>query len=114
MGRVIRFGGCYASFLSAVSFDRSPMETAAATIESQLCDAVARFHREQQGFAPKNLEAAVVGDMVIVRSEGIFTPNEESLLGSEEGKKLITSARRELRSLTRREVEAEISKIVGC
>ena len=83
-------------------------------IETQVADAVAKYHLDQQGRAPKSLRAHLVADMVIIHSQGIYTPTEESLADTEEGRKLIKSARRELRSITRRDIEAKIGSIVGC
>jgi uncharacterized protein YbcI len=81
-------------------------------IESELADLVIRFHREQQGHAPSWCEAHILRDMAVIRSQGIFTTTEETLCGSMEGKKLIQSARREQRALTRRDVEARVSKLL--
>ena len=83
-------------------------------IESRLVEVVTKYHFDQQGRAPKIVRAHLSSDMVVVYSSGIFTPTEESLAGTDEGRKLIKSARRELRSISRKEVEAQIAAIVGC
>jgi uncharacterized protein YbcI len=57
--------------------------------------------------------AYVVGDMVLVRSSGCYTGTEQRLAATEEGRKLVKSARRELRSLNRRQVESLVAEIVG-
>lgn len=82
-------------------------------LESELADLVARFHREQQGHCPSSCHAHILPDMAIVRSAGIFTPTEQTLCGSTEGRKLIQSARREQRALTRREIEGRVANLVG-
>lgn len=84
------------------------------SIEAEIGNAVARFHREQQGRGPVELRAFVLGDLVLVRSTGIFTPTEARLAASDEGRKLIASARRELRTITHQEIEAEVARITGC
>src|SRR5579862_1991665 len=81
-------------------------------LESELAELVARFHREQQGHSPSFCEAHILRDMAVVRSEGIFTPTEQTLCGSTEGRKLIQSARREQRALTRRDIESRVSKLI--
>lgn len=43
----------------------------------------------------------------------MFTPNENDLAQTSEGRKIIQSARRDLRALTRREIEGEVSRILG-
>jgi uncharacterized protein YbcI len=81
-------------------------------LEAELADLVARFHREQQGHAPTFCEAHLLPTMAIVRSTGIFTATEQTLSGSTEGRKLIQSARREQRALTRRDIEHRVSMLL--
>lgn len=75
--------------------------------------AVAKFHKDQQGTAPERVEAHAVADMVVVRCANVFTPTERSLCETADGRKIVQSARRELRALTRRQVEAEVSRALG-
>jgi len=84
------------------------------SIEAEVANAITRFHREQQGRGPEEVRAHVLGDMVIVRCSGIFTPTETHLSASEEGQKLIRSARQELRSITRADAEGIVGTIAGC
>lgn len=73
--------------------------------------AVCRFHREQQGHAPLECVACVSGDMVVIVTRDIFTPTEHELLAQPDGRKLVSTARRELRSLTRDVIEPEIERL---
>ncbi len=82
-------------------------------IDAELADLVARFHREQQGHRPNFCEGHLLPNMAIVRSTGIFTPTEQTMSGSTEGRKLIQSARREQRALTRREIEGRVAKLLS-
>lgn len=82
-------------------------------LEQRIAEVIAKFHRDQQGHAPAECVPTLMGDMAIVVSRGIFTPTETTLSRSEEGRKLIQSARREQRALTRRDVEAEVSRVLG-
>jgi uncharacterized protein YbcI len=84
------------------------------SLEIDLANAVARYHREQQGRAPGRIKVTVSGNMVFVISSDTYTPSEEELHQTDEGRKLIKSARRELRSLTRESAHAAISRVVGC
>ena len=84
------------------------------SIEAEVANTVVRFHREQQGRGPTEVRAHLVGDLILVRSSGIFTQTESRLAVSEEGRRLIKSARYELRSITREEIEGLVSGIVGC
>jgi uncharacterized protein YbcI len=83
------------------------------TIEAEVANAVVRFQREQQGRGPNEVRAHLIGDLLLVRCGGIFTPTEARLAASEEGRRLIKSARQELRSIVRPEIETIIGSIVG-
>lgn len=84
------------------------------TIEAEVANAVVRFQREQQGRGPSDVRAHLVGDLLLVRCSGIFTQTEAHLAATEEGQRLIRSARQELRSISRAEIEAILGAIVGC
>lgn len=79
-----------------------------------MANAVTKFQREQQGRGATDIRAHLLGDLIVVRCGGIFTPTEAHLAVSEEGKRLIKSARQELRSINRAEIEGIIGKIAGC
>ena len=82
-------------------------------MESEVANAVVRFQREQQGRGPTEVRAHLLGDLMLVRSNGIFTPTEARLAVSEEGRRLIRSARQELRAISHLEIEEIIGGIVG-
>jgi uncharacterized protein YbcI len=82
-------------------------------VEADVASASVKFQREQQGRGPSDVKAHLVGDMLLVRSAGIFTTTEEKLSASEEGRRLIRSARHEMRSISRSEIENTISVITG-
>src|SRR5579884_649768 len=84
------------------------------TIESEVANAVVRFQREQQGRGPADVHAHLMGDLILVRCAGIFTPTETRLAATEEGRRLIKSARQELRSINHQEQEGIIADIAGC
>lgn len=84
------------------------------SMEAEIANAVVRFQREQQGRGATEVRAHLLGDMVVVRCAGIFTPTEARLSASEEGRRLIKSARQELRSINRAEIEGIIAGLVGC
>ena len=84
------------------------------TIEAEVSNAVVRFQREQQGRGPSDARAHLVGELILVRCTGIFTPTEARLAVTDEGRRLIKSARQELRSISHAEIEAIIADIAGC
>ena len=83
-------------------------------IEAEIANAVVKFHREQQGRGPADVRAHLVGELIVVRCSGIFTTTETRLSATEEGRKLIKSARQELRSINHIEIEDAIGIIVAC
>ena len=89
------------------------VEFTKAGLEAEIARVVSRFHEDQHGCRPKTTVAYAVGDMVVARCTGCFTVTEEQLASTEDGRKLVKSARRELRSLNRREIEGEVGSIVG-
>jgi uncharacterized protein YbcI len=57
----------------------------------------------------------LTGNLLTVLTSEIYTPTELQLLESgEEGRKIVKSARRELRSLTRESAHAAIASACGC
>ena len=83
-------------------------------LEAEIANVITRFHREQQGRGPGEVRAFLVGEMILVRCSGVFTPIEAKLCGSEEGRKLIKSSRQELRSINHLEIEQIVGELVGC
>ena len=84
------------------------------TLEAEIANAITRFHREQQGRGPTDVRAHLIGDLVLARCAGIFTPTEARLAVTDEGRKLIKSARQELRSINHLEIESIVAALVGC
>lgn len=84
------------------------------SLEAEVANAVVRFQREQQGRGAQDVRAHLVGDLILVRSVGIWTPVEAKLAASDEGRKLIKSSRQELRSINHREIEEIVAQIIGC
>lgn len=84
-----------------------------ATVEGAIERVIARHHREQQGHSPEVCRVVVLSDMAVVRCRDVFTPTERELASTESGRKLVQSARREQRALTRRQIEAEVGDAVG-
>jgi uncharacterized protein YbcI len=82
-------------------------------VEASIAGAVVRFQREQQGRGPVDVRAHVLGDLVVVRCTGIFTPTEARLAGTKAGCCLIRSARQELRAIHQIEIEQVVSALAG-
>jgi uncharacterized protein YbcI len=86
----------------------------AETLELEVANAIARYHREQQGKAPGRIQVSLAGSLLTILTSDIYTPSEVQLSGTEDGRKLIKSARRELRSLTRESAHGAIAGVCGC
>jgi uncharacterized protein YbcI len=84
------------------------------TIEAEIANAAVRFQREQQGRGPSDVHVHLIGDIVLIRCIGILTPTEVRLATTEEGRRLVRSARQELRAISRMENEALVANVVGC
>ncbi len=82
------------------------------SIEAEVANVVVRFQREQQGRGAADVRAHLMGDMMVIRSGGIFTPTEAHLAASDEGRRLIKSARQELRTIHRKEVEDIVGRLL--
>ena len=80
-----------------------------ATVESAIERVVQRYHREQQGHTPEICSVTLLDGMAVVRCTNVFTPTERELASTEEGRKIVQSARREQRALTRRDVESAVA-----
>jgi len=85
-----------------------------ASVEEDVRAGVMRYHREQQGKEPDWSHAHLHGNVIHIYSRGIFTPTEEALLAQTNGRKLVTAARRELRSLTRDVADECVRRATGC
>jgi uncharacterized protein YbcI len=59
------------------------------------------------------VRASLLGDLLLVRCTGIFTPTEARLSATEEGRTIIKRARQELRGINHCEIEAMVAGIVG-
>jgi uncharacterized protein YbcI len=94
--------------------DRAMNQLTKGALEASIANAVTKFHREQQGRGPQDVRAFIVGEMILVRCSGIFTLTESKLCVSDEGRKLIQSARRELRSINHQEIEEIIADLCSC
>ncbi len=84
------------------------------SVEGAVAAAVAKFQREQQGRGTAEVRAYLIGDVVMVRCKGIFTPTEARLATTDEGRRLVKSARQELRTINRAEIEGIVASLVSC
>jgi uncharacterized protein YbcI len=48
-------------------------------LEAKIAAFATTFEREQMGRGPKEVRAWIIGDMILIRLEGVLTPAEERL-----------------------------------
>ncbi len=106
---------CVSGVARSVPREEIDMERAATKggIEAEVANAVVRFQREQQGRGAADIRAYLLGDMIVVRCGSIFTATETRLVATDAGRRLIKSARQELRSINRAEIEGIVARLVG-
>ena len=83
-------------------------------IEAAICDAVARFEQEYMGRGPKDIRAHLIGDVVVVRLQGVLTAAEQHLvktLPAEKGRDLLKQVRTQLIETARPVLESLIFSI---
>lgn len=85
-------------------------------IEAAVSAGVARFEQEYMGRGPKHVHAHLIGDLLIVRLQGVLTAAEQQLvktLPAEKGRELLKQVRTQLVETARPELEALVLKATG-
>jgi uncharacterized protein YbcI len=85
-------------------------------IEAATCDGVARFEQEYMGRGPKDIRTHLVGDLLLIRLQGVLTAAEQQLvktLQPEKGRDLLKQVRTQLIETARPVLEALIHEITG-
>ena len=86
-------------------------------IEAAVCDGMSRFEHDFMGRGPKDIRAHLIGDLLVVRLQGVLTAAEQHLvttLPPEKGRDLLKQVRTQLIEIARPALEALISDITGC
>jgi uncharacterized protein YbcI len=85
-------------------------------IEAAICEGIGRFELEYMGRGPKEIHAFLIGDLVVVRLQGVLTAAEQQLVGSrpaEKGRDLLKQVRTQLIEAARPVLEAMIKAITN-
>jgi uncharacterized protein YbcI len=85
-------------------------------IESAISDGISRFEQEYMGRGPKDIRAHLIGDMLVVRLQGVLTAAEQHLvkaLAAEKGRDLLKQVRTHLIETARSHMEAMIRDVTG-
>ena len=85
-------------------------------IEAAICDGITRFEQEYMGRGPKHIHTHLIGDLLVVRLEGVLTSAERHLVKSvppEKGRGLLKQVRTELIETARPIMEAMVHEVTG-
>ena len=85
-------------------------------IEAAICEGVSRFEQDYMGRGPKNISTHLLGDLLVVRLQGVLTAAEQHLvksLSAEKGRDLLKQVRTHLVETARPVMEAMVREITG-
>lgn len=73
-------------------------------VESAICEGVSRFEQEYMGRGPKDIRTHLIGDLLVIRLQGVLTAAEQHLvqtLPAEKGRDLLKQVRTQLIEVAR-------------
>jgi uncharacterized protein YbcI len=85
-------------------------------IEAAICEGISRFEQDYMGRGPKEIQAHLLGDLLVVRLQGVLTAAEQHLVKSlpaEKGWGLLKQVRTHLIETARPVMEAMVEKVTG-
>ena len=85
-------------------------------IEAAISEGISRFEQDYMGRGPKHIRAHLLGDLLVVRLQGVLTAAEQHLVRSlpaEKGRDLLKQVRTHLTETARPVMEAMVEKVTG-
>ena len=85
-------------------------------IEAAICKGMSRFEQDYMGRGPKDIHAYLLGDLLVVRLQGVLTAAEQHLaksLPAEKGRDLLKQVRTHLLETARPLMEAMVQDVTG-
>ena len=85
-------------------------------IEAAICDGITRFEQDYMGRGPKSIHAHLLGDLLVVRLQGVLTAAEQHLvktLAAEKGRDLLKQVRAHLIETARPIMEKMVQDVTG-
>lgn len=85
-------------------------------IEAAVCAGISKFEQDFMGRGPKDIRAHLIGDLLVVRLQGVLTAAEQHLvktLSPEKGRDLLKQVRVHLIETARPLLESMIQEAVG-
>jgi uncharacterized protein YbcI len=85
-------------------------------IEAAICQGISRFEQEYMGRGPKDIRTYLIGDLLVVRLQGVLTAAEQQLVKSlpgEKGRDLLKQVRVQLVETARPVIEEMVQEVTG-
>ncbi len=85
-------------------------------IEAAICNGISRFEQDYMGRGPKHIHAHLIGDLLLVRLQGVLTVAEQQLvktLPAEKGRDLLKEVRTQLIETARPVLGTLVQEITG-
>jgi uncharacterized protein YbcI len=85
-------------------------------IEAAISTGITRFEQEYMGRGPKDIHTHLIGDLVVVRLQGVLTAAEQHLvksLAADKGRNLLKDVRTHLIEAARPVMEAMVQDVTG-
>jgi uncharacterized protein YbcI len=85
-------------------------------IEAAICEGISGFEQDYMGRGPKRIHTHLLGDLLVVRLQGVLTAAEQHLvkaLTAEKGRDLLKQVRTHLIETARPVLEAMVEKVTG-
>ena len=101
----------YHSALGIIFFMKTQGE-----IEAAICEGISRFEQDYMGRGPKDIHAHLIGDLLVVRLQGVLTAAEQQLvksLSTDKGRDLLKQVRTQLIETARPVMEAMVQEVTG-
>jgi uncharacterized protein YbcI len=85
-------------------------------IEAAISEGIIRFEQSHMGRGPKDIHTHLLGDLLVVRLQGVLTAAERHLVKSfpdEKGRDLVKQVRTQLLESARPVIEAMVEEVTG-
>jgi uncharacterized protein YbcI len=85
-------------------------------IEAEVCAGMSHFEQDYMGRGPKDIHAHLLGDLLVIRLQGVLTAAEQHLaksLPADKGRDLLKQVRTHLIETARPLMEAMIQEVTG-
>jgi uncharacterized protein YbcI len=85
-------------------------------IEAAICEGMTRFEQVYMGRGPKDIHAHLIGDLLVIRLQGVLTAAEQHLVKSlpaEKGRDLLKQVRTHLMETARPVMEAMVQDVTA-